>query len=137
LRSLRSLSRYFLLIAYRLVIFRLKRHGALDVRHVAIVGTGDAARNFARTIEEHKVWGLRLIGIFEQKDVPDLLNRGGVDELIVIADKEPLTEFTNTFLLCEERGVTARVVLNSFLIPLRTELARSGLAANRSADSHQ
>jgi exopolysaccharide biosynthesis polyprenyl glycosylphosphotransferase len=118
---------YFLLIVYRLVIFRLKRHGALDVRHVAVVGSGASARNFAETIEEHKIWGLKLIGIFKQKDVPELLQKGGVDELIVVTDKEPLTEFTDTFLLCEELGVTARVVLNFFPHSFaRTELDRFG-----------
>jgi exopolysaccharide biosynthesis polyprenyl glycosylphosphotransferase len=118
---------YLLLIAYRLVIFRLKKHRALDVRHVAVVGMGEGARNFARTIEEHKVWGLKLIGIYTQKEVPELLNGGGIDELIVVADKEPLSEFTNTFLLCEELGVTARVVLNFFPHShVRTELDRFG-----------
>jgi exopolysaccharide biosynthesis polyprenyl glycosylphosphotransferase len=118
---------YLLLIAYRLVIFRWKRHGALDVRHVAILGTGESARDFAQTIEEHKVWGLKLVGCFPHKDIPGLLTRGGVDELIVIADKEPLTEFTDTFLLCEELGVTARVVLNFFPHSFaRTELDRFG-----------
>ena len=29
---------YFLLVAYRVVLIRLKKHGALDVRHVAVVG---------------------------------------------------------------------------------------------------
>jgi exopolysaccharide biosynthesis polyprenyl glycosylphosphotransferase len=118
---------YFLLIVYRLVIFRLKRHGALDVRHVAVVGSGQSARNFAETIEENKVWGLKLLGIFKQKDVPELLRQGGVDELIVVTDKEPLSEFTDTFLLCEELGVTARVVLNFFPHSFaRTELDRFG-----------
>jgi exopolysaccharide biosynthesis polyprenyl glycosylphosphotransferase len=118
---------YFLLVAYRLVIIRLKKHGALDVRHVAVVGTGDAAQDFARKIEEHRVWGLQLVGIFEQKDVRDLLERGGVDELIVVSENEPLSDFTDTFLLCEELGVTARVVLNFFPHSFaRTELERFG-----------
>ena len=118
---------YLLLVAYRLVLIRLKKHGALDVRHVAVVGVGDAARDFARKIEEHRVWGLHLIGIFEQKDVRGLMERGGVDELIVVTDKEPLSEFTETFLLCEELGVTARVVLNFFPHSFaRTELERFG-----------
>jgi exopolysaccharide biosynthesis polyprenyl glycosylphosphotransferase len=105
---------YFFLVSYRLVLFRLKKHGALDVRHVAVFGTGEAARDFARKIEEHRDWGLKLVGVFNQKEVRPLLERGGVDELIVVMDKEPLTEFKDTFLLCEELGVTARVVLNFF-----------------------
>ncbi len=118
---------YFLLVAYRIVLIKLKKHGALDVRHVAVVGSGDAARDFARKIEEHRVWGLHLVGIFDQKEVKGLLERGGVDELIVVTDNEPLSEFTDTFLLCEELGVTARVVLNFFPHSFaRTELERFG-----------
>jgi len=118
---------YFLLVAYRIVLIRLKKHGALDVRNVAVVGVGEGARDFARQIEEHRVWGLHLIGIFEQKEVKGLLERGGVDELIVVTDNEPLSEFTDTFLLCEELGVTARVVLNFFPHSFaRTELERFG-----------
>jgi exopolysaccharide biosynthesis polyprenyl glycosylphosphotransferase len=118
---------YFLLVAYRIVLIRLKKHGALDVRHVAVIGSGEAARDFARQIEEHRVWGLHLIGIFEQKDVKALLERGGVDELIVVTDNEPLSEFTDIFLHCEELGVTARVVLNFFPHSFaRTELERFG-----------
>jgi exopolysaccharide biosynthesis polyprenyl glycosylphosphotransferase len=118
---------YVFLIAYRLLLIRFKKHSALDVRHVAVVGSGKAARDFAREIEEHRVWGLQLEGIFNQKDARDLLARGGVDELIIVADKEPLSEFTETFLLCEELGVTARVVLNFFPHSfVRTELNRFG-----------
>jgi exopolysaccharide biosynthesis polyprenyl glycosylphosphotransferase len=118
---------YFLLVAYRIVLIRLKKHGALDVRNVAVVGVGEAAHDFARQIEEHRVWGLHLIGIFEQKEIKGLLERGSVDELIVVTDNEPLSEFTDTFLLCEELGVTARVVLNFFPHSFaRTELERFG-----------
>jgi exopolysaccharide biosynthesis polyprenyl glycosylphosphotransferase len=118
---------YFFLVSYRLALYRLKKHGALDIRHVAVVGIGDGARDFARKIEEHKVWGLKLIGIFEHQEVKALLARGGVDELIVVADKEPLSEYTDTFLQCEELGVTARVVLNFFPHSfVRTQLERFG-----------
>lgn len=105
---------YFLLISYRVVFFKLKKHGALDIRHIAVLGSGAAARDFARQIEGHKDWGLQLVGVFEQKEVRPLLERGGIDELIVVSDKEPLSDFSDTFLLCEELGVTARVVVNFF-----------------------
>jgi exopolysaccharide biosynthesis polyprenyl glycosylphosphotransferase len=118
---------YFLLVAYRMVLIRVKKHGALDVRHVAVIGGGEGAQDFARKIEEHRVWGLQLVGVYRRKDVPGLLERGGVDELIIVADKEPLSDFTETFLLCEELGVTARVVLNFFPHSfVRTELDRFG-----------
>jgi exopolysaccharide biosynthesis polyprenyl glycosylphosphotransferase len=105
---------YFLLVSYRLVLIRTKKHGALDVRHIAVVGTAESAREFARKIEQHRDWGLSLAGVFDPKDVRTFLEKGGVDELIVVMDKEPIGEFSDTFLLCEELGITARVVLNFF-----------------------
>ena len=102
------------LVSYRLAIFRFKKHGALDVRHVAVVGTGASVQDVARSIERHGEWGVKLIGIFGQSDIRPVLESGGVDELILVADRENLSDFTETFLLCEELGVTTRVVLNFF-----------------------
>ncbi len=103
-----------LLISFRFVLLRFKKHGALDVRHVAIVGAGASADAFARTIERHREWGVKLIGVFDQTAIRPILEGGGVDELIVVADRENLNDFADTFLLCEELGVTTRVGLNFF-----------------------
>jgi len=105
---------YILLVSYRVVLLKVKKHGALDVRHVAVIGNGPSAYEFARTIENHRAWGLKLLGVFKQDEVRSILETGGVDELILVAGGESLGEFTETFLLCEELGVTARVVLNFF-----------------------
>jgi exopolysaccharide biosynthesis polyprenyl glycosylphosphotransferase len=105
---------YVFLVSYRVVLMRVARHGALDVRNVAVIGAGAAAHEFARTIENHGMWGLKLAGVYHRDEVRGLLEGGGVDELILVADQERLDEFTDTFLLCEELGVTARVVLNFF-----------------------
>jgi exopolysaccharide biosynthesis polyprenyl glycosylphosphotransferase len=105
---------YCLLISYRLLLLRLKKHSALDIRHVAVVGFGPAAADFGRRIQAHLDWGLKLLGVVEPKDVRGFLEKGGIDELIIVADKETLDDFNDTFLLCEELGVTTRVVLNFF-----------------------
>jgi exopolysaccharide biosynthesis polyprenyl glycosylphosphotransferase len=108
---------YILLVSYRVVLMKVTKHGALDVRHVAVVGNDNAAHEFARTIERHDMWGLKLIGVFNHSEVRDLLEGGGpggVDELIIVVDKESLNDYTDTLLFCEELGVTARVVLNLF-----------------------
>src|SRR5438093_3238439 len=105
---------YIFLVSYRVVLMKVTRHGALDVRNVAVVGHGADAYDFARTVEQHRVWGLKLVGVYSRDEVRALLEGGGVDELILVADRESLDEFTDTFLLCEELGVTARVVLNFF-----------------------
>jgi len=105
---------YILLVSYRVVLLRLKKHSALDIRHVAVIGNGATALEFAKSVEEHRDWGFKLIGVFPQTEVRALLDSGGIDELIVVADRETLDDFNETFLLCEELGVTARVVLNFF-----------------------
>jgi exopolysaccharide biosynthesis polyprenyl glycosylphosphotransferase len=105
---------YALLVCYRVVLFKFTKHGALDTRYVAVIGAGQAAREFARTIENHREWGLRLLGIFDTRDVRTLLQGGGVDELIMVADGEAPEDFTEVLGLCEELGVTARIVLNFF-----------------------
>jgi len=105
---------YVFLVSYRLALLKVKKHGALDVRHVAVIGSGGAAHEVARTIKEHGIWGLKLVGVFQPDEVRRLLEEGGVDEIILVADHERLDEFTETFVLCEELGVTARVVLNFF-----------------------
>jgi exopolysaccharide biosynthesis polyprenyl glycosylphosphotransferase len=105
---------YIFLVSYRVVLMKVSKHGALDIRHVAVVGGGPAAQEFARTIQRHHLWGLKLVGIFRRDEARALLERGGVDELILVIDRESLDDFTDTFLLCEELGVTARVVLNFF-----------------------
>jgi FlaA1/EpsC-like NDP-sugar epimerase len=56
---------YVFLVAYRILLIRLKKHGALDIRHVAVVGSGAGAQDFARQIREHHMWGLQLVGVFE------------------------------------------------------------------------
>ena len=105
---------HIFLVSYRLALLKVKKHGALDVRNVAVIGSGAAAHEFARTIKDHGVWGLKLAGVFQRDEVRRLLEEGGVDEIILVADHERLDEFSETFVLCEELGVTARVVLNFF-----------------------
>jgi exopolysaccharide biosynthesis polyprenyl glycosylphosphotransferase len=105
---------YLLLVSYRVIIFKVTKHGALDIRHVAVVGTGQIAQDFARTIEEHRDWGLKLVGIYGPDEVRGILESGGIDELVLVGDRDGLDEFTHIFVMCEELGVTARVILNFF-----------------------
>ena len=105
---------YLLLVSYRIILFKISQYGPLDVRHVAVVGTGQTAQDFARTIEGHRDWGLKLAGIFSQEEVRAVLESGGIDELILVAERESLNEFNHIFVLCEELGITARIILNFF-----------------------
>src|SRR5262245_43219925 len=60
---------YILLVSYRVVLMKVTKHGALDVRHVAVVGSGPLAREVAHTIENHHIWGLKLVGVFAREEV--------------------------------------------------------------------
>jgi exopolysaccharide biosynthesis polyprenyl glycosylphosphotransferase len=105
---------YLLLVSYRVILFQFMKIGALDVRRVAVVGSGQTAQEIAHSIEGHRDWGLKLVGVFNQEVVRGVLEAGGLDELIIVADRDTLNDFTQLFVMCEELGVTARVILNFF-----------------------
>ncbi|MCJ7663502.1 MAG: sugar transferase, partial [Desulfobacterales bacterium] len=48
------------------------------------------------------------------KDLPKLLEREVVDEVIFVVSQEELQSMGDLFLLCEERGITARLAINFF-----------------------
>jgi exopolysaccharide biosynthesis polyprenyl glycosylphosphotransferase len=104
---------YALLVSYRVFFTRFQK--ALGERHVAVIGDGEEALEFARKIQDNSHWGFRNRGIYSPSDARSLLEKGGIDELVVVAtSREDLDEFTEIFSLCEELGVTASVVVNFF-----------------------
>ncbi len=107
---------YGLLVCYRIVLFavRSRSRSHTNARHVAVIGDSSSADDFARTIEAHSEWGLEPIGVFPEEEARQVLERGGVDDMIFVVDRQRLDSCEELFLLCEELGVTARVVLNLF-----------------------
>jgi exopolysaccharide biosynthesis polyprenyl glycosylphosphotransferase len=104
---------YALLVSYRLFFTRFRK--ALGKRHFAVIGAGEEALEFARTIEHNSHWGFINKGIFTPSGARALLEEGGIDELVIVANsREDLDEFTEIFSLCEELGVTASIVVNFF-----------------------
>ncbi len=105
---------YVFLVSYRLAIFRFEKHGVLDIRRVAVVGSGERAGELAVRIQRSGEWGVRLVGMYDQVGIRPVLENGGVDEVLIVTDRESLNAYTETFLICEELGITARVMLNFF-----------------------
>jgi len=91
----------------------------------------------ARTLEANESRGMRLFGIvhtggelglspphglelakpypeFTLPELPDLLRRHVIDEVIFVVAKEDLEKLGDTFLVCEEEGVKTRVLLSFF-----------------------
>ncbi len=105
---------YGVLVSYRLALYAIRGWNWTSVRHVAIIGEGQAAMAFARSIDKHATWGLKAIGIFPEDKAREIIEGGGIDEMIFVVDRQRLDPLEGLFLLCEELGITTRIVLNLF-----------------------
>ena len=101
-------------------------------RMILIVGTEERALSLAQNIEKHKDLGLRILGFLSTdegsppqelngypvlgpaNDLPQLLEKEVVDEVIFAISQEELKGMADLFLSCEERGITARLAINFF-----------------------
>jgi len=101
-------------------------------RRILLIGIEERAIALAKNIEKHKDMGLRILGFLSTRDVgvpqslkgypvlglakdlPKLLEREVVDEVIFVVSQEELQSMGDLFLLCEERGITARLAINFF-----------------------
>ena len=110
------------------------RSGGLVRRHVLIVGTGPDALEFADLVERNSAWGLFLLGLVVERareggnpdeiggrpvlgDVSDLeriFSDRVVDEVIFVVPGRMLGEFEESFLLCEDLGINARIAVGMF-----------------------
>ena len=124
-----------------LCVFRLNAGHALGAirrefgapRFVMVVGTGDRAMRLAQSLERSAEYGIRLTGFFTEGDdapkteglardyptyrlaeLPDLLRRHVIDEIIFAVHSQRLADLEEVFLLCDEEGVRTRVVVDFF-----------------------
>lgn len=106
------------------------RSKGYNFKNILIIGTGRRAREFARVAEEHKHWGLRIIGFITDRpnlknksiagykvvgdvsEVKDIINNEVVDEIVFAVSRKRLDEFEELFLLCEDLGINTRVPIN-------------------------
>lgn len=101
-------------------------------RYLWIVGTGDSARRVGGLVEDAATYGLRLSGFLDVRpmvgaiqlrrnypvhalaELPDLLRRQVIDEVLFAVPSEELADLEETFLLCDEEGVRSRVAVDFF-----------------------
>ncbi len=105
---------YAALVSYRILLFAFRQRSQTWSRHVVVIGEPESAEELVATIEAHREWGLRPVGVFPEAEAAEILERGGIDEAIFVVGRERLDSCEELFLLCEELGVTARVVLDLF-----------------------
>ena len=113
-------------------VIRYLSHYSESYRHILMVGMDEHALKLAHGIEQHRDLGLRVMGFLSTseslssspfngfpvlgpaQDLPRLLEREVVDEVIFAISQEELKRMENLLLLCEERGITTRIILNFF-----------------------
>ncbi len=129
-----------LMICFRLVARAFAaplRRSVSGLRSFLLVGGGPEMADIARTLEVNESRGMRLFGFvhtsiglappaspvqglaksypaFSLPELPDLLRRHVIDEVIFVVAHEELEKLGDTFLVCEQEGVKTRVLLSFF-----------------------
>lgn len=120
----------FRYLARRIIILWGKKRE--DTRNVLILGLNEHALELAKAIERNGDLGFKFLGFlsFTKSDKPSnykgypvlgaaqdlssLMDNKVVDEVIFAISQEEFNKMSDLLLLCEERGITTRVVLNLF-----------------------
>jgi exopolysaccharide biosynthesis polyprenyl glycosylphosphotransferase len=127
---------WFLLCLFRLNAERLLAYARRGRTHyVMVVGLGEPARRMGRELENAAAYGVRLTGFFADSngqpgvetieldasypvhplsDLPELLRRRVIDEIIFAVDTRRLAELEDVMLACDEEGVRTRVAVDFF-----------------------
>ncbi len=129
-----------LMICFRLVARAFAspvRRSISGLRSFLLVGGGPEVAEIARTLEVNESRGMRLFGFihidagsasagsqveglaktypsFSLPELPDLLRRQVIDEVIFVVTQDELEKLSDPFLVCEEEGVKTRVLLSFF-----------------------
>jgi exopolysaccharide biosynthesis polyprenyl glycosylphosphotransferase len=112
------------------------RRSLAGLRSYLLVGEGPEVIEVARTIEAYQTHGMRLLGfvrttsaptslldqstlrgsypVFDLPQLPELLRKHVIDEVIFALSKDDLERLGDSFLACEVEGVKSRVLLTFF-----------------------
>ena len=114
------------------VVGVLRREFATQ-HYVMIVGTGERAVRIAEKLEHSFAYGIRLRGFFSElpggpekialradypvhplSELPSILRRSVVDEVVFAVDSRGLADLEEIFMLCDQEGVRTRVAVDFF-----------------------
>jgi len=92
------------------------------------VGSGEGAHRLGEALEKSSDYGIRLVGFLDDRpgevqlaqhydqyaltQLPELLKRQVIDEIIFAVDSSRLSEMEEVFLRCDEEGVRTRLVVD-------------------------
>jgi exopolysaccharide biosynthesis polyprenyl glycosylphosphotransferase len=120
-----------LLLAEKMALRQIARHvrrRGFNYRTLLLVGINPRSEEVANIIQAHPHWGLKVLGFVAPNgsypdrvaglpvlgaadDLPNILQEEVVDEVIFVLSRRQLEEFEESFLLCSELGIRARVAL--------------------------
>lgn len=125
--ALLTIEKVFLLLFLR----RLRIKG-FNFRNILIVGTGDRARRFVAQVNNHREYGLHILGIIDEDRskigqdiygykvvgdldfIPDILLSTAVDHVIFLVPRASLDKIQPVILTCETLGVSVSVAVDFF-----------------------
>jgi exopolysaccharide biosynthesis polyprenyl glycosylphosphotransferase len=124
-----------LLCLNRVFFFYLReyiREGGGLQRAILIVGSGEKAQRFLKSVQDRAEWSLDLVGFVEfdrarvgrqilggtvlgtAEDLPRILHSHVIDEVVFAVPNRLLGECTDMLALCEQEGVQAIILSNFF-----------------------
>jgi len=118
-------------------VLRYYRLRGLNRRNIAIFGEDDTAVAMEGAIHLHSEWGLNFIGYIVENNssgteglsprigtrdqLEKILREKVIDEIIFITTHEKLDDLEDDLLICEELGISTKIVLN--ILPRRISKA--------------
>jgi len=114
------------------IVLRHFRDKGYNFRNILLVGTGRRAYNFIKLVEDHREWGLKIIGLMDDdpqkvgesvkgypvlgtiKDIPQIMHEKVIDELVFVVPGSWLNRIEETFLICETEGVRVHVAVDFY-----------------------
>ena len=130
----------FFLVMEKLALvlfFRRLREKGFNYKNVLIVGTGQRARNFIRSVNRHRELGLRIIGLISSedvnevgeiingckvlgmiKDIPDIVNSNILDQVIFIVPYSFFGKIEESMRYLETVGIKADIAMDYFSLKL-------------------
>ena len=113
-------------VSVKLFLSAIRKRG-YNFRHILIVGDNERARRFAKLVEEHAEWGLRVVRnppLGEARNIPEICTTHAVDEVVVCLPKEQMAVADEVRHMLLDMGITVRMVPDGHVfLPLREELS--------------
>lgn len=123
-----------LLVSIRVAMFLFVhsvRARGYNYRSILIVGSGRRAEAFASVLDQHKEWGLKVLGFVDYEEssskraynsrligsfsqLPEILTSNQVDEVIFVVPRSGLDRIEPQVLFCEEIGIKASITADFY-----------------------